>query len=285
MEEGRSKMKLKQLAAVTMGVMMLFAVPAYANDADAVAVYQEMSQKQKNLTDINAYADYLMNVSTDNMSMESRVEMNIKASHLTEPEHLRMNTYMRTTLNRLSTGDSSEGPGETTTNTEMKSQPVIANMYYENGIYYMDMMGQKLKQSMPLEQIMKNVQQIPGMEDGGLDYIQNLKLRTEGEDRILSYTMDAGKMNSLLDQMMGMSGMSAVAQSGAQVSYDTISGELIVGPDGLCKKNRMKMGMKMTVGESAIIVMVDGDVGYADPGQPVEFATPNLNEYQLLEVQ
>lgn len=83
MEEGRSKMKLKQLAAVTMGVMMLFAVPAYANDADAVAVYQEMSQKQKNLTDINAYADYLMNVSTDNMSMESRVEMNIKASHLT----------------------------------------------------------------------------------------------------------------------------------------------------------------------------------------------------------
>ena len=31
-------MKLKQLAAVTMGVMVLFAVPAYANDADAVVV-------------------------------------------------------------------------------------------------------------------------------------------------------------------------------------------------------------------------------------------------------
>ena len=45
------------------------------------------------------------------------------------------------------------------------------------------------------------------------------------------------------------------------------------------------MGMKMTVGESTIIVMMDGDVGYADPGQAVEFATPNLNEYQLLEVQ
>lgn len=149
----------------------------------------------------------------------------------------------------------------------------------------MDMMGQKLKQPMPLEQIMKNVQQVPGMEDGGLDYIQNLKLRTEGEDRILSYTMDAGKMNSLLGQMLGMSGMSAVTQGGAQVSYNTISGELIVGPDGLCKKSRMKMGMKMTVGESTIIVMMDGDVGYADPGQAVEFATPNLNEYQLLEVQ
>ena len=278
-------MKLKQLAAMTMGVMMLFAVPAYANDAEAVVVYQEMSQKQKNLTDINVYADYLMSVSADNMSVESRVEMNTKANHVTEPEHLRMNTYMRTTVSKLTTSDSSEGPGKTTTNTEMSDQPVIANMYYENGMYYMDMMGQKLKQSMPLGQIMKNVQQIPGIEDGGLDYIQNLQLRIEGEDRILSYTMDASKMNSLLDQMMGMSGMSAMAQSGAQVSYDTISGELIVGPDGFCKKSRMKMGMKVNVGESAISVTVDGDVGYADPGQPVEFATPNLNEYQLLEVQ
>ena len=40
-------MKLKRLAAATMGFMMVFAVPAYANDADAVAVYQEMNEKQK----------------------------------------------------------------------------------------------------------------------------------------------------------------------------------------------------------------------------------------------
>lgn len=97
--------------------------------------------------------------------------------------------------------------------------------------------------------------------------------------------MDAGKMNSLLDQVMGMNGMSAVAQSGAQVSYDAISGELVVGPDGYCKKSRMKMGMKMTMDGSVISVMMDGDVGYADPGQPVEFATPDLNGYQLLEIQ
>ena len=149
----------------------------------------------------------------------------------------------------------------------------------------MDMMDQKIKQPMPLEQMMKSIQQIPGMDNGGLDYIQNLKLRTEGEDRILSYTMDAGKMNSLLDQVLGMNGMSAVAQSGAQVSYDAISGELVVGPDGYCKKSRMKMGMKMTMDGSVISVMMDGDVGYADPGQPVEFATPDLNGYQLLEIQ
>ena len=46
--------------------MMVFAVPAYANDADAVAVYQEMNEKQKTLSDVNAYYDF-------NMSTKKRI--------------------------------------------------------------------------------------------------------------------------------------------------------------------------------------------------------------------
>lgn len=277
-------MKLKKLVAVTMGFMMAFTVSVYANDADAVAVYEEMNQKQKSLTDVNAYLDYLVKVNSDAMKMESRVEMNMKANHITVPENLRMNTYTRMTINKITTGDPAEGPGKVSTNMNLSDKPMISNMYYEDGMYYMETMGQKIKQPMPLEQIMKSVQQIPGMENGGLEYIQNLKLRTEGEDRIFSYTMDVGKMNELLDQVMGMSGMSAMVQSGAQISYDDISGEMVVGPDGFCKKSRMKMGMKMTMGESTISMSMDGDVGYADPGQPVEFPTPDLNGYQLLEI-
>ena len=278
-------MKLKRLAAATAALVMVLTVPAYANDADAVAVYEEMNQKQKTLTDVNAYYDFNISTKMDAMQMSSRLEMNMKANHITEPEHLRMNNYMRMTIGQFSTGNETEGPAGDSVSMDLSGTPVTGNMYYENGMYYMDMMDQKIKQPMPLEQMMKSIQQIPGMDNGGLDYIQNLKLRTEGEDRILSYTMDAGKMNSLLDQVMGMSGMSAVAQSGAQVSYDAISGELVVDPDGYCKKSRMKMGMKMTMDGSVISVMMDGDVGYADPGQPVEFATPDLNGYQLLEIQ
>ena len=278
-------MKLKRLAAATAALVMVLTVPAYANDADAVAVYEEMNQKQKTLTDVNAYYDFNISTKMDAMQMSSRLEMNMKANHITEPEHLRMNNYMRMTIGLFSTGNETKGPAGDSVYMDLSGTPVTGNMYYENGMYYMDMMDQKIKQPMPLEQMMKSIQQIPGMDNGGLDYIQNLKLRTEGEDRILSYTMDAGKMKSLLDQVMGMNGMSAVAQSGAQVSYDAISGELVVGPDGYCKKSRMKMGMKMTMDGSVIRVMMDGDGGDEDPGQPVDFATPDLNGYQLLEIQ
>ena len=65
-------MKLKRLAAATMGFMMVFAVPAYANDADAVAVYQEMNEKQKTLSDVNAYYDFNMSTKADSMQMNAR---------------------------------------------------------------------------------------------------------------------------------------------------------------------------------------------------------------------
>ena len=47
----------------------------------------------------------------------------------------------------------------------------------------------------------------------------------------------------------------------------------------------MKMGVTMTVADQTVSVTMDGDVGYADPGQPVEFETPDLSGYQLLEIQ
>ena len=37
----------------------------------------------------------------------------------------------------------------------------------------------------------------------------------------------------------------------------------------------------MTVADQTVSVTMDGDVGYADPGQPVEFETPDLSGYQL----
>ncbi len=147
-------MKLKRLAAATMGFMMVFAVPAYANDADAVAVYQEMNEKQKTLSDVNAYYDFNMSTKADSMQMNARMEMNMKANHITDPEHLRMNNYMRMTIGQFSTGDET-GPAGDDVSMDLSGTPVTGNTYYEDGMYYMDMMDQKIKQPMPLEQMMK----------------------------------------------------------------------------------------------------------------------------------
>lgn len=278
-------MKLRRLAAVTLSMAMALSMTAYANDEDAVAVYQEMEAKSSTMTDMDAYLDFDIDMSTGADHMGSRLEMNVKANNMTAPEQMVMNMYMRMTLTDAgSLGNSNvvAGPGVEDSAADLNGSSITANMYYADGMYYMDMLGQKVKTPMPLDEMMKSMQQMTGMMTTSLDYTQDLKLRTEGETRILSFTMDASKMNDLLAQVMGMSNMQDLA-SGSSISYRDISCEYDVAPDGYCTKARMKMTMDMTVENETISITMDGDVGYANPGQPVAITAPNLAEYTLAE--
>ena len=42
---------------------------------------------------------------------------------------------------------------------------------------------------------------------------------------------------------------------------------------------RLKMDMDMTMEGQTVTVNLDGDVGIADPGQPVDVPVPNVAEY------
>lgn len=276
-------MRLKRLAAVTMSMMMAFSMTAFANDADAVAVYQEMEAKSNSMTDMNAFYDFDISANGAGMNIGARLEMNAKANHITTPEQMRMNMYMRITMTEV---EMQSAESEVKLSGEDLSDMIItANMYYADNMYYIDMMDQKVKQPMPLEAMMNSIKQTTGMVTNSLDYMQDLKLRTEGENRIISYTMDSSKMNDFLSQVMGMAGMESLTGSDISVSYRDISGEYIVAPDGYCDKAKMKMTLDMTMQGENITIILDGDVGFADPGQPVEIQAPDLSGYTLAETE
>lgn len=272
-------MRLRRLAAVTLSMVMALTMTAYANDADAVAVYQEMEAKSKEQTDTDAYLDFNVGLSSGGEHIGARLEMNMKANNMTTPEQMRMNMYMRLSLTDVSTSGGAAGPGESTSSEDLEGSQITGNIYYADGMYYMDILGQKTKVPVPLNDMMAGVEQMSG-SISSLDYIQNLKLRTEGEDRILSYTMDASKMNGLLQQVIASM---QTMTGGASISYRDISGEYVVNPEGYCTKTRMKMSMDMTIEGETLTITMDGDVGYANPGQPVEITAPNLAEYTLAE--
>lgn len=262
-------MKLKKLAAITLGLTMAMSMTAYANDADAMAVYQEMEAVSSAMTDVDAYYDFNMTMSTEATGdLKARVEMNLKANNLTAPDQLKMNIYMRMSLIDLGVlaGDMEGLSPEDLTMT--------GNMYYENGMYYTDMMGQKTKMPMPLDQTMQSTKVLMGVST---DYLQDMTLRTEGEDRILTYTMDSAKMNELLNQVQSAGPADLLGSS--RLTFRNISGEYIINPQGCCTKAKLKMTMDMAMDGETMSIMLDGDVGFANPGQPVTITTPNLAEY------
>ena len=106
---------------------------AYAdNSEDAKALYHQVSETQKSITDMNAFADFKISIGgsiledTGVDAMNLRMEMNMKMNHMTEPQQMRYMMYSRTTMDGM-------------------EEPMIISAYYQDGCYYQDSMGQKVK--------------------------------------------------------------------------------------------------------------------------------------------
>lgn len=277
-------MRLRRLAAAAMSMALMFSTAVYANDADAVAVYQEMEAKTKTMSDINAFVDVNVHMTDGKETIGARVEMNLKANHLTSPELMKLMLYMRMSeLSHASSQRETGGPGASDGYNSGQSAPIIGSVYYGDGMYYMDMMGIKVRYAIDLSDIMEQVSSLDEMMNiSTLDYLENLKLTTDGENRILTYTMNADKMNQLLTRILGDETMRLLTED-ITIQYREISGEYIVNPEGYYTKAKLNMVIDMSAEGETITMSIKGDIGVADPGQPVQIDMPNPADYQSMD--
>ena len=114
------------------------------------------------------------------------------------------------------------------------------------------------------------------------DLMTDFRLWTEGEDQVIGFVIQGSKMTDYMDQLFGSLGMGSalLSESGITMKFSDIPCEYVVDPNGDCIKMRMKMNMEMVVEGKNIAIDMDGDVGIADPGSPVEINFPNLSEYK-----
>ena len=130
--------KVKRFAAIVLTVALLSPTTAYAgNVEDAKALYEQVTEKQKSVTDMNAYYDYQIHLSGSALEgvedlSNMRLEMNVRMNHLTDMGNLQYSSYSRATV-----------PGQ---------EPMISTMYYKDGTCYMETAGTKIKYPMDLTQ-------------------------------------------------------------------------------------------------------------------------------------
>lgn len=110
----------------------------------------------------------------------------------------------------------------------------------------------------------------------------DFRLWTEGDNQVVGFVIQGSKMTDYMDQVLGSLGMgsSLLSGSGMNMKFSDIPCEYVVNPNGDCVKMRMKMNLGMNVDGKTANIDMDGDVGIADPGSPVEVNFPNLSEYK-----
>lgn len=256
---------MKRFLALTLSALLLCPITTFgAQTEEAKAVYQEMMEKSQTTTELHAYYDMTIQMKSDMFtelgldSMDMRIEMDTRIKNVTDPSQMQLSTFSRMSM--------------------LGSQQLEYSTYYAGGYYYMDMLGQKLKAPMDVTTAMEDAMSSVNMFETSTDYFKDLTLRTEGDMRILSYTLDDTKMNEMIELVLGTAGMNSL-YDGASVSVSNISGEYNIRPDGFYTKATMKMDMTMTMMDETIYASIIADIGVVDPSQPVVINVPNLAEY------
>lgn len=256
---------MKRLLAIVLGAALLCPMTAYAGQSEeAKALYDQVQEKSNAITDMNAFYDFKINFGGSMIenagitASDMRLEMNVKMNHLTEPALMRYMAYCRM--------------------TDPDGSQMTYSMYYLDGYMYMDMLGQKIKMPIAMGDMMWQSMASANAFDVPTDIVKDMNLWDEGENKVIGFTIDDSRMNEFLQTVLGSTGLTGMME-GTSMSLHNIKGEYVVNPNNDLIKMRLKMDMSMTMDGETITMSMDGDVGIADPGQPVDVPVPNVAEY------
>lgn len=233
------------------------------NDPAAMEVYKAAQAKNNELDSMDTDVSYWIEMDMDGTVMDMGMDMNMK-------------------IRGAKTGDL-EFVADGSMSMFGTDTPI--QMFYTDGVYYMDMLGMKISQSMPMEEALEAANSnFDTMSDVDENVMRNLSMRIEGEDTILTYDVNVNYMNELLGDVMGAM---PTEENGLKITYEIneSSGEIVIDKNGYYTSQTMAMDMDMvmtnaesgetmTVGYSMDILM-----NINNPGQEVTFVFPSTEGY------
>lgn len=245
---------MKKTLTMFLVFAMAFSMTACAGAKDAKTIYDEATKKTSELTSM----DVTSIVNTQMTQGENKTEM-------------KMNLDMKIAdINKDSMRYSATGT------TSVMGQDLDISMYYENGYYYMNSMGQKIKYAMDLKEMMEQVKQ--STEGASLDssYMKEITAKKDGDNQVITFTVDAQKMDTYVKDLIAQMGTNL---EGVTYNIKEVKGEATVNKDGYFSKSKINMSLDMTAQGETISMVMDTDAAYNNPGQTVEVTAPDLEGY------
>lgn len=255
----------KCLALLLTGAMTL-SLAACGGAKSPKVIYDEATKKTQELSSMEATSVVSMQMTQGEQNMDIKMDLDMKIADI--------NT------------DSMKYLAQGKANTSVMGQNVDMDlsMYYENGYYYTEVMDQKIKYAMDMDAMVKQIKDSTGGAGMDSSYMKEITAKKDGDNQILTFTVDGEKMNSYVQDMMSQmsSGMGTNLEG---VTYDIkeVSGEATVNKDGYFSNVKMKMTMDMTMEGETVAMTIDMDCTYNNPGQTVEVTAPDLEGYTEID--
>lgn len=231
------------------------ATEAKDDSESAKEFYQEVLKKNEELTSIDMSLNMDMNMDAGTEKMTMNMKMDVQADGLNEDD---MKYYANMS-------------------TEADGQSVDMVMFYTDGYYYMDTMGQKVKCVMDASAMTEQGMDITST-DLTPEYIKEISVEEQGDNKIIKITGDAENMMPYVEGILANSG-SASSLEGMDVTINDISSEYVVNKDGYYTSMKLVMDIDMEAQGQKASMVINMDSTVNNPGQPVEVTLPSTDGF------
>lgn len=253
---------MKKLTTMLLSAAMILSLAGCGGKQDPKEIYDAAAKKAQEMTSVDASYVLDMNMTQGEENMDMSMDMNMKIDGINS-ESMR---YLM----------------DGTTSAMGQSMPT--NMYYEGGYCYMDLMGQKVKYAMDLDEMTAQATQSLGGVTVDSSYLKDIKAEKDGDNQVLTFTADASKMDTYAKDLMSSMGSAMDGLGDITYTIKEVSGESVVNKDGYFSSAKIKMVMEMSLEGETVSVDMDMDMTYNNPGQAVEITAPgDLDSYTEID--
>lgn len=254
--------RMMKTAALAMAAVMMMSMTACAKKADPKKVFDSAVKKNAELKDMDMTMNMQMTMTQgDNKPIDMTSKTDMKMSNLDS--------------------DKLQYLADSTTTVSGTSIPSI--VFYKDGYEYINSQGQKIKYKMDLSQMADAIKKSTQGNTLTSADMTSLTMKEDGDNKVLTYTADPTKLNSMLGSVMQSMGSLGSSLKDLKMDFKDASGEYTVNKDGYYTDMKLKMNVDMTMqGQTINLVMVmDGVVN--NPGKSVEFTLPDTDGYQEIQ--
>lgn len=249
---------MKKCLMLFLALATALSLAACKGEKDPKVIYDEASKKTSELASMDVVSAVSMQMTQGEDTTDIKMDLDMKMADI-NTENMRY----------LATGT-----------TSLMGQNLDILMYYENGYYYMDSMGQKIKYAMDLDAMMKQIKQSTEGASVDSSYLKDITAKKDGDNQVLTFTVDAEKMDAYVQELMGQLGTN---MEGVTYTIKEASGEATVNKEGYFTNSKIKMSLDMNNQDQTVTMVMDTDSTYNNPGQTVEVTAPDLEGYTEID--
>lgn len=226
---------------------------------DPETIYEDAAKKTADLKDMDGTATMKMVMSQGEETMDISMNMDIKMTGINTED---MKYICDTKMSMLGT------------DLDMK-------MFYTDGYYYIESLGQKMKYPMDYSAMLDKVNESTMQATDLSKYMKEIKATQEGDNTVVTFQLDGEKMKEYIKDIM--SDLGTGIDSGL---YSGIEGnvETTINKDGYFSDVKMSLVLDMNIEGQAMKMNMDMDMVYNNPGKAVKaIELPDLEGYTEID--